>query len=195
MTTAVRPPRLSGPAPTAPVPASAAPEVSLRPAASLPLLREAATPPDAVLERKTKVDGTALQVVFGERAVFTLAAEDRTPRLLAIEPGRLAIAHPPGQVVDILGPPPGGRMAAALDGSAEKGASFLRLWNSLDRPVAYRAEALVLRAGHITRLAAPVCVIAPGQIRTLTWPSALAAVWLSRFADPEPGAEAHAGCG
>lgn len=182
-----------------PVPAAkveAAPAMTAGAAtAALPLLREAASAPEGPLERKTKVEAGALQVVFGERAVFQVAGEDGAPSLVGVEPGRLAVAHPLGSVRETFAQPAAGRLAAALDGSAEMGASFLKVWNSSDKPVSYRAQALVLRGGKITRLAAPVCAVPPGQARTQSWPSAIAGVVLSRFTTPEPDAITHAGCG
>jgi hypothetical protein len=207
LTTAVKPPRVFerqfpvsskplvappgfGPAPTkTPEPAAVAT------AGGLPLLREAQMAPDAPLERRTMVEDGALQVVFGERAIFLLSPDDGEPRLSDIQQGRLEIAHPPGAVRETFAAPPKGRLAAALDGSAEKGSSYLKVWNGTDKPIAYRAQAMVLRAGKILPLAAPVCAVMPGETRTQSWPSAIAAVVLSRFTPPEADAITHAGCG
>jgi hypothetical protein len=206
LTTAVKPPRvferqfpvsakpLVAPPGFAPAPAPA-PTPTPAAAAGLPLLREAQMAPDAPLERRTMVEDGALQVVFGERAIFLLSADDGEPRLSDIQQGRLEIAHPQGAVRETFAAPPKGRLAAALDGSAEKGSSYLKVWNGTDKPVAYRAQAMVLRGGKILPLAAPVCAVMPGETRTQSWPSAIAAVVLSRFTPPEADAISHAGCG
>lgn len=194
LTTAVRPPRVfEAQKPAAP---AKTPQVVAAPVApaTLPLLRTAETAPDGTMERRTKVEGDTVQVVFGERATFLLSDEDGGPRLSNIEPGRLAVAHRLGSVRETFGALPQARVAAALDGSAEMGASFLKVWNNLDRPISYRADALVLRGGQIQRLVASVCALAPGETRVQSWPSAVAAVVLSRFSAPEPDAAARAGC-
>ncbi len=143
---------------------------------------------------KTKVDGPALQVVLGERAVFRLAA-DGLPRLDSVETGKLVAAHPAGTVRETFGAPGGGRMAAALDGSAERRATALKIWNGLDYPVDYNAVALVLRAGEsLTPTRVAVCAVKPGETRTEVWPSPVVAVALMGFKRAGPDAAARAAC-
>ena len=148
---------------------------------------ERKTPPAAVaaaktlaFEPKTLVDGATLQVILGQRAIFRLDDKD-LPVLAKVEEGRLAAAHPEGAVTETFEPPPKGQVAAALDGSAEKHASVLKVWNGLGRAVDYRAIGLVLRTGKLTPAALAVCAVPPGGMRTETWPRAVVAVGLSHF--------------
>lgn len=128
----------------------------------------------------TKVEGQVLQVVFGERAVFTLGAEG-LPVLVAAEKGQLAVAHKEGAVTETFTAPEKGQLAVALDGSAEKQASYLRIWNSLDYPVAYQAILVTLRAGKLVARPAKVCAAPAKGARYEIWPQPVVAVALSRF--------------
>lgn len=141
------------------------------------------------LDPVTKVDGENLQVVFGQRAVFHIDEAGR-PAIDAVETGKLADAHPRGVVKDTFTAPEAGRLAAALDGSAEKRLSVLKLWNGLAHPVEYRLAILVLRKGQLEVKPVKTCALAPGQAHSLTWPQPVVAVALARFV--EASAEAQA---
>lgn len=140
-----------------------------------------AAAPTMAFQPKTYVDGAILQVILGERALFRLA-DGGKPVLDSVEKGQLAAAHPDGAVTEEFKPPPDGMVAAALDGSAEKKATSLKIWNGTSEPIEYRAIVLVLKQGQ-TLQAMPVrtCPVAPGHVRLETWPAPVVAVGLSRF--------------
>jgi hypothetical protein len=127
---------------------------------------EAAAP---LFDPVTKVDGKTLQVVFGARAVFHLN-DDGAPVLDKAEKGQLAIAHPAGTVKEEFEAPETGQIAIALDGSAEKKASYLKVWNGLDYPVVYRAGILMLQGGKLVPKSVRVCAVPAGKTGNATWP-------------------------
>lgn len=131
-------------------------------------------------EPKTKVDGGTLQIVLGQRALFSLDAKG-TPVLEKVEQGQLAAAHPSGKVKETFASPPDGQIAVALDGSAEAKATVLKVWNQTGKAIDYRAVALVMGAGKLTPAPAPVCNVAAGSVRTETWRRPVVAVGLARF--------------
>ena len=132
------------------------------------------------VEQKTLVQGGTLQVVIGQRALFRL--DDKgLPVLAKVEQGQLAEAHPEGAVTETFEPPPAGQIAAALDGSAEKRATVLKIWNETAKPLDYSAIALIMRQGKVTPEPAPICAVAPRSVRTETWPRPVVAVGLQRF--------------
>lgn len=136
----------------------------------------------------TKVDGKFVQVVKGARAVLHLD-DKRMPILDKAETGLLASAHPIGEAKETFAAPDKGQLAFALDGSAEKRASYVKVWNGLGYPVAYRAIILVLQPGGKT-LPVPVrtCAVAPGATDLLTWPRPVLAVAITdiaKAADPK----------
>ena len=126
------------------------------------------------------VNGPALQVVFGERAVFHL--DDKgAPVLDRVEKGPLAMAHPAGAVketFEALGP---GKLAIALDGSPQKKASYLKVWNGLDHPVLYRAGVLAYEDGKLKPATVRVCAAPAGGTGSQTWPAPIAAVVVANF--------------
>jgi hypothetical protein len=126
------------------------------------------------------VAGPALQLVFGERAVFHLDANG-APVLDSVEKGRLAMAHPPGAVKDSFEAPGGGKLAMALDGSPEKKASYLKIWNGLDHPVIYHAGVLALIDGVLKPTTVKVCAVPAGGSTSMTWPTPVAAVVAANF--------------
>lgn len=136
--------------------------------------------PSFSFEPKTMVQAGTLQVILGERAVFHL--ESGKPALDEVEKGKLAVAHPDGAVTEAFAAPGEGKLAAALDGSAEKRASSLKIWNGTSQPVSYRAVVLVLK-GPKTVEPRPVlvCSVKPGESRVETWPAPIVAVGLSAF--------------
>lgn len=132
------------------------------------------------IEQKTFVQDETLQVVLGQRAVFRL--DDKgLPVLEKVEEGKLAAAHPDGEVTETFEPPPEGQIAVALDGSAEARATILKVWNQTDKAIDYRAIALIMVQGKVTPTPAPVCAVAAGEVRTETWRRPVVAVGLARF--------------
>ena len=150
---------------------------------------EARTAPAAAarsltVEQKTLVQGETLQVVLGQRAVFRL--DDKgLPVLTKVEEGKLAAAHPEGEVTEAFEPPAEGEFAVALDGSAEVRATILKVWNQTDRALDYGAIALIMRQGKVTPLPAPVCAVPAHAVRTETWKRPVVAVGLTRFRPTE----------
>ncbi len=154
---------------------------------------QATPPPGFEFDPRTKTDGETLQVVLGQRAAFRL--DDKgLPVLDAVEDGRLADAHPPGEVAETFVPPGKGLLAAALDGSAEKRATVLKVWNGLDHPVELRAVALVMRGKVLTPVPVAFCPVAAGGVRTQSWPAPIVAVGLARFKTAGKTALAQPGC-
>ena len=141
-----------------------------------------AAPQQLSFKPETLVDGGTLQVVLGQRALFRLDDKGQ-PVLVKVEKGQLAEAHPPGAVAQPFGPPPEGQIAAALDGSAEKRATVLKVWNRTSKPLDYRAMALILgKDNKLTPSPAPVsCSLPPGSVHAETWPAPIVAVGLGRF--------------
>jgi len=126
------------------------------------------------------VEGPALQVVFGERVVFHL--DDKgAPVLEAVEKGPLAMAHPAGAVKETFAPPEPGKLAVALDGSPEKKASYLKIWNGLDHPVLYRAGVLAYEKGELKPATVRVCAAPAKGTNAQTWPAPIAAVVVANF--------------
>lgn len=138
-------------------------------------------PQTLAFEPKTYVDGAILQVLIGERALFRLDSGEK-PVLDSVEKGQLAAAHPEGAVTETFAPPPDGTIAAALDGSAEKKATSLKIWNGTGQPIEYRTIVLIMKQGQtLEALPVPTCPVAPGHVRLETWPAPIVAVGLSRF--------------
>jgi hypothetical protein len=137
---------------------------------------------------KTLVDGETLQVILGQRAVFHIA-DNGKPVIDKVEEGQLAAAHPDGVAKETFAAPDSGLLAAAVDGSAEKRATVLKLWNGTDKAVEYRAMALVLRKDKLTAVPVKVCAVAAGAVHTETWPAPIVAVGLARFKPAAAGTE------
>lgn len=126
------------------------------------------------------VDGPALQVVFGERAVFHL--DDKgAPLLDSVEKGQLAMAHPAGTVTETFAAPGPGKLAVALDGSPQKRASYLKIWNGLDHPVLFRAGVLAYERGALKPTTVRVCAAPAGGTNAQTWRAPIAAVVVANF--------------
>ena len=160
-------------------------------------------PKSLKFEPRTQVDGAVLQVIFGERALFRLDNAGQ-PVLDSVEKGQLAAAHAAGAATETYAAPAPGLIAAALDGSAEKQASVLKVWNRLPHAVEYRVIVLVLHGQSLTPMAVPSCPVPAGGVRMETWPAPVVAVGLSRFkpatkealarcARPKPAAAAKRG--
>lgn len=140
-----------------------------------------AAPGGVAFSAKTEVvEGPALQVVFGERAVFHLDAKG-APVLDEVQTGQLAMAHPAGAVIETFKPPGAGKLAIALDGSPQKKASYLKIWNGLDHPVLYRAGVLAYEGGTLKPVTVRVCAAPSGGTDAQTWPAPIAAVVVANF--------------
>jgi len=159
----------------------AAAALDAAPPAKAPAAKAAAPSKPLTFTPKTVVDGETLQIVLGQRALFQL--DDRgLPVLMKVEEGKLAAAHPAGAVTETFAPPPEGQIAAALDGSAEKRATVLKIWNRTAKPLDYRAIALVMRKGNLAATPVPpACSIRPRSVHVETWPAPIVAVGLGRF--------------
>ncbi|MCR5879040.1 hypothetical protein [Phenylobacterium sp. J367] len=129
---------------------------------------------------KTLVDGETLQVVLGQRAVFTIGDNGR-PFLEKVEEGKLAEAHAPGKATETFNAPGEGLVAAALDGSAEKRATFLKVWNDRSEPLDFRAIVLVLKGKDLAPMPVNICAVPPGGVKSYSWPAPIVAVGLARF--------------
>jgi hypothetical protein len=165
-------------------------------AAAQPSATTGAKPPSLSMafQPKTYVDGEILQVILGERALLRLDSGGN-PVLDNVEKGQLAAAHPEGSVTETFTPPPDGEIAAALDGSAEKRATSLKVWNGTAQPIEYKAILLVLKQGGVLQaVPAPTCPVEPGHIRLETWPAPVVAVGLSRFKPASPEALIQTAC-
>jgi hypothetical protein len=126
------------------------------------------------------VDGPALQIVFGERALFHLDAKG-APVLDGVEKGQLAMAHPAGTAKEAFQAPGPGKLAIALDGSPEKKASYLKIWNGLDHPVLYRAGVLAYVDGVLKPVNVKVCAAPGSGTNSMTWPAPVAAAVVANF--------------
>lgn len=203
---ALQPAPDDGPVQTAPREAAAADipgldEKTVEPPPGSKPVDEAKTAPAAVaaskaltVEQKTLVQGDTLQVVLGQRALFRLDSKGQ-PVLAKVEEGKLAAAHPEGEVTEAFEPVPEGQIAIALDGSAEVRATVLKVWNQTGQALDYGAIALIMRQGKVTPTAAPVCAVPAHGVRTEVWKRPVVAVGLTRFrptAAPKP-CEASAG--
>ena len=197
---ALQPAPDDGPVQTAPREAASADipgldEKAVEPPPGSKPVDEAKTAPAAVaasksltVEQKTLVQGGALQVVLGQRALFRLDSKGQ-PVLTKVEEGKLAAAHPHGEVTEAFEPVPEGQIAIALDGSAEVRATVLKVWNQTAQALDYAAIALIMRQGKVTPTAAPICAVPARGGRTEVWKRPVVAVGLTRFksvAAPKP---------
>jgi hypothetical protein len=146
-------------------------------------------------EPKTEVDGQVLQVMVKTRALFRLD-DGGLPVLDTVEQGQLTAAHPPGHANETYGLPGPGMLAAALDGSAEKHVSVLKVWNRTTRPIEYRAVVLEMMQGNTLHpVIVQTCPVPPGAAITESWPAPIAAVGMSRFKTASKAALARCGVG
>ena len=141
-------------------------------------------PPEALkaagLDPQTKVEGGAVQVMSGQRAVLRLDAAG-APSLTAVEAGRIGMASADGK--ETYKGAGAGKLAFALDASLEKRQSVLKIWNGLTRPVAYEAEITALRGGKLMRKKSTICTVPAGQVGYEVWPDPVLSVTLSKFAE------------
>lgn len=165
-------------------PAAAAPavtETTAPPAAANAPAADAPTEGGLAFSHKTEiVEGPALQVVFGERAVFHLNDKGE-PVLDEVQKGELAMAHPAGTVKEAFAAPGDGKLAIALDGSPEKKASYLKIWNGLDHPVLYHAGVLAYVGGELKPVSVKVCAAPASGTNSMTWPMPIAAAVVANF--------------
>jgi hypothetical protein len=167
---------------------------SLALASAAPAADVAAKPPASMaFQPKTFVDGATLQVMLGQRALVRLD-DGGQPVLDGVEKGQLAVAHPDGAVAESFKPPPRGVIAAALDGSAEKRATSLKIWNGTAHPIEYRAIVLVLHGQTLRAMPVPTCPVAAGHVRLETWPAPIVAVGLTRFTPASTASLAQPAC-
>ena len=136
----------------------------------------------AGLDPKTKVEGQAVQVMYGQRATLRLVPA-KPPVLENVEIGRIDRATTPNDAKAFKGVP-ANRLAFALDASAQQRVSMLKVWNGLTRPVAFEAEIVALRGGKLMKKKEPVCAVAAGGAAYETWPDPIIAVTLTGLGDP-----------
>lgn len=134
----------------------------------------------AGLDPRTKVEGAAVQVMTGQRAVLRLDAQGR-PGLADVETGRIGKAAPDG--AETYKGAGAGKLAVALDASVEKRQSILKVWNGLTRPVTYQAEITALRGGKLMKRLSAICTVPAGAVGYQVWPYPVISVTLSKFAE------------
>ena len=134
----------------------------------------------AGLDPRTKVEGPAVQVMTGQRALVRLD-EAGTPTLDHVEKGRIGKAAADG--TETYKGAGAGKVAFALDASVENRQSILKVWNGLTRPLAYQAEITALRGGKLMKKMSTLCTVPAGGVGYETWPVPVISVTLSRFAE------------
>ena len=134
----------------------------------------------AGLDPRTKVEGGAVQVMTGQRAVIRLDEAGR-PSLDDVEAGRIGKAVSDGK--ETYKGAGAGKLAFALDASVEKRQSILKIWNGLTRPVAYEAEITALRGGKLMKKMSTICTVPAGAVGYEVWPDPVISVTLSKFAE------------
>ena len=134
----------------------------------------------AGLDPRTKVEGGAVQVMTGQRAVIRLDDAGR-PSLDDVEAGRIGKAVADGK--ETYKGAGAGKLAFALDASVEKRQSILKIWNGLTRPVAYEAEITALRGGKLMKRMSTICTVPAGAVGYEVWPDPVISVTLSKFAE------------
>ena len=134
----------------------------------------------AGLDPRTKVEGGAVQVMTGQRAVIRLDEAGR-PSLDDVEAGRIGKAVADGK--ETYKGAGAGKLAFALDASVEKRQSVLKIWNGLTRPVAYEAEITALRGGKLMKKMSTICTVPAGAVGYEVWPDPVISVTLSKFAE------------
>ncbi|MBS0491463.1 MULTISPECIES: hypothetical protein [unclassified Phenylobacterium] len=134
----------------------------------------------AGLDPRTKVEGGAVQVMTGQRAVIRLDEAGR-PSLDDVEAGRIGKAVADGK--ETYKGAGAGKLAFALDASVEKRQSILKIWNGLTRPVAYEAEITALRGGKLMKKMSTICTVPAGAVGYEVWPDPVISVTLTKFAE------------
>ncbi|WP_312162412.1 hypothetical protein [Phenylobacterium sp.] len=134
----------------------------------------------AGLDPETKVEGPAVQVLTGQRAVIHLDDAGQ-PALDGVEAGRVGMATPDGK--ETYKGAGVGKLAFALDASVENRQSILKVWNGLTRPLAYEAEITALRGGKLMKRMSTICTVPAGAVGYEVWPDPVISVTLSKFAE------------
>lgn len=178
---ALAPPAFAQDAPAKTAPA-ATPPLAGGPAAARPT-----RPPTLVealiaagFDPHTKLIGDSVQVMSGQRATLNVAEEKLV--LDAVETGHVDMALPDG-TPDTYKPLAPGKVAFAVDGSAAKKQSFLKIWNGLAHAVSYEAELTAIRAGKLAKRKAQVCAVPGGGTNYEMWSDPIIAVTLSKIAE------------
>jgi len=173
----------------APVEAPAAPEAiapeappvaPARPATLVEALAAAGLTPE------TRVEGAAVQVMQGQRALFHLGAEGQ-PVLDGVDMGKVEAAQPDGTAETYKGSG-AGRLGVALDSSPARRRSYMKVWNGLAHPVAFELELAAIRSGQLMRRKIEACAVAAGAAHTESWPDPIIAVTVSKIAAAPAGA-------
>lgn len=128
----------------------------------------------------TKLVGDAVQVMSGQRATLDVAGGK--PVLEAVETGHVDMALPDGAPDTYKAVAPG-KVAFAVDGSAAKKQSFLKIWNGLSHAVSYEAELTAIRSGKLAKRKAQVCAVPGGGTNYEMWSDPIIAVTLSAVAE------------
>lgn len=128
----------------------------------------------------TKLVGDTVQVMSGQRATLNVAEEKLV--LDAVETGHVDMALPDG-TPDTYKPLAPGKVAFAVDGSAAKKQSFLKIWNGLAHAVSYEAELTAIRSGQLAKRKAQVCAVPGGGTNYEMWSDPIIAVTLSKIAE------------
>lgn len=128
----------------------------------------------------TKLAGESVQVMSGQRAVLDI--ESGKPVLEAVETGHVDMALPDG-APDSYKPLADGKVAFAVDGSAARKQSFLKVWNGRPHAVGYLAEITALHEGKLARRMAQVCAVPGGSTNYEMWSDPVIAVTLSKIAE------------
>ncbi len=128
----------------------------------------------------TKLIGDAVQVMSGQRATLDVAGGK--PVLEAVETGHVDMALPDGAPDTYKAVAPG-KVAFAVDGSAAKKQSFLKIWNGLSHAVSYEAELTAIRSGKLAKRKAQVCAVPGGGTKYEMWSDPIIAVTLSAVAE------------
>ncbi|KQW70511.1 hypothetical protein ASE17_16635 [Phenylobacterium sp. Root77] len=134
----------------------------------------------AGLDPHTKVDGGAVQVLTGQRAVIDIDDSGKL-KLEDVETGRIGMAASDGK--ETYKGAGAGKLAFALDASVEKRQSILKIWNGLTRPLAYEAEITALRGGKLMKRMSTICTVPAGAVGYEVWPDPVISVTLSKFAE------------
>jgi hypothetical protein len=134
----------------------------------------------AGLDPHTKVDGGAVQVLTGQRAVIDIDDSGKL-KLEDVETGRIGMAASDGK--ETYKGASAGKLAFALDASVEKRQSILKIWNGLTRPLAYEAEITALRGGKLMKRMSTICTVPAGAVGYEVWPDPVISVTLSKFAE------------
>lgn len=128
----------------------------------------------------TKLVGESVQVMSGQRAILDIASGKLV--LVAVETGHVDMALPDG-APDSYKPLAPGKVAFAVDGSAAKRQSFLKIWNGRPHAVGYLAEITAIHEGKLAKRMAQVCAVPGAGTNYEMWPDPVIAVTLSKITE------------